>query len=466
MRTTSWRVGVRPSSCLMRGLSSLVLLSSLESACSDSSDAATISPSRDGGDIARPQSRDAQRDDTLTPPADGGARDSTVQGDDVVDASRALGASCAVARDCASTFCINAHCCSSVCSSPCSTCGSTGTCADVAIEAGTACGTALACDGRGNCRKTDGQACTLPQDCSSGQCVAGTCGLAAMGCGDLAAHSRELVQEPALLERTWPLGNPPGQAVLVGGDFDAIVALCFDGEAIALSYQDPGNAMIILPLNASVGPHSLAAIGMSGTTAAISVNVTSDFGTEFSVAEVSGTGASKVVTTASVFTQSSTPFIPTTVGNYPPFDNTWGGGHIGSWLETGAEPGNAVYRDWDAGIGFSLSGSAGYSGGITATRNGRRLSVIAHVGPANTIPPPDDAEVPVSQSYVGLFVCGIDSPVNFVSVAASCGYRDGGTSLVTVVGNPECQVQCNVQGILRVIMFPDAPAGHQVLLTK
>ena len=249
--------------------------------------------------------------------------------------------------------------------------------------------------------------------------------------------------------------------MLVGGLFDEIAALCFDAEAVPLSYQDANNAMIILPATAPVGTHSLTAIGTSGTVATISVDVAAQFGTEMTVNVVSGGGASRVVTATPVFTQASSPIVPRGVGNYPPFDNTWGGSQIGSWESSGG-PGNGVYRDWDGGINFSVYIGV-YDGHIGTTSTGRRLSLTAQVTPR---PGADDAEAPATQSYVGIFVCGIDTPASFASIAGSCGYPDGGDASPVVVGNPACQVQCNVNGILKLLLFPDAPTGHQVLLTK
>ncbi len=433
---------------------SLVLLSLGVISCGDSSGAtADASTPSAGSDSSLTSTDDALTSDMSNAPSDAGATGVDVVG----NTSRSLGATCMATSDCASSFCVSGHCCPSACGSPCSTCGSGGTCADVPTEAGTGCGAGLACDGLGNCRKTDGQSCASSEDCSSGNCIAGICGFAATTCPDVAAHQSALVQQPGLLERTWPLGNPAGQAVLVGGQFGEIAALCFDAEAIPLSYQDPDNAMVVLPATASVGAHSLTAIATSGAVATIPVNVAATFGTELAVNFVSAGG----VTARPVFAQSASPFVPKVVGNYPPFDNTWSGSQIGNWTSSGG-PHNGVYRDWDGGIGFFIQTT--YNGNINTTLTGRRLSLTVHLDPANTLPPPPDAEAPATQTYVGLFVCGIDTPANFASIAASCGYPDGGPS--SVVGNPTCQVNCDVSGVLRVLMFPDAPTGHQVVLIK
>jgi len=85
------------------------------------------------------------------------------------------------AATCASGNCVDGVCCDSkACTGPCKSCnvsGHEGTC--VLALAGTevpgSCSSGQACDGSGNCKASNGQACTSASTCASGFCVDGVC---------------------------------------------------------------------------------------------------------------------------------------------------------------------------------------------------------------------------------------------------------------------------------------------------
>ena len=96
---------------------------------------------------------------------------------------KVAGQSCSVAGQCVDGRCVDGVCCGSACAATCKSCavtGSLGSCANVlagkpdAFPVG-ACTTTRACDGKGACKKANGQACSAAGDCASGLCVDGYC---------------------------------------------------------------------------------------------------------------------------------------------------------------------------------------------------------------------------------------------------------------------------------------------------
>ena len=91
------------------------------------------------------------------------------------------GCTAAFASSCASGNCVEGVCCeSAACSGSCKSCnvaGSEGTCvlAKAGTEVSGSCWNGKACDGSGNCKLSNGQACSSPDTCASGYCVDGVC---------------------------------------------------------------------------------------------------------------------------------------------------------------------------------------------------------------------------------------------------------------------------------------------------
>lgn len=89
----------------------------------------------------------------------------------------AKGVTCKDKDDCASGVCQEGVCCAGPCAGACKTClPSTGACVSVtSSDDPDSCTGASTCDPGGACRKKNGQACSQPTDCASGQCVDGFC---------------------------------------------------------------------------------------------------------------------------------------------------------------------------------------------------------------------------------------------------------------------------------------------------
>jgi hypothetical protein len=91
------------------------------------------------------------------------------------------GCSTSTASACASRNCVDGVCCESAsCTGPCKSCnvsGREGTCvlAQAGTEVPNSCLSGQACDGSGNCKTTNGQACSTASACASGFCVDGVC---------------------------------------------------------------------------------------------------------------------------------------------------------------------------------------------------------------------------------------------------------------------------------------------------
>ena len=91
------------------------------------------------------------------------------------------GCSTSTASTCVSGNCVDGVCCESAsCTGPCKSCsvsGQEGTC--VLAQAGTqvpgSCSSGEACDGSGNCKASNGQACSSASTCASGFCADGVC---------------------------------------------------------------------------------------------------------------------------------------------------------------------------------------------------------------------------------------------------------------------------------------------------
>ncbi|MDC3984826.1 MopE-related protein [Polyangium jinanense] len=93
------------------------------------------------------------------------------------------GQSCTMANDCASGQCVEGVCCNSACTGTCQSCsvtGNVGMCSPIPagqpdnVPANTCTGTS-ACDGAGTCEKANGQTCSTPDECGSGNCVDNVC---------------------------------------------------------------------------------------------------------------------------------------------------------------------------------------------------------------------------------------------------------------------------------------------------
>jgi len=91
------------------------------------------------------------------------------------------GVACAVASDCASGFCADGVCCDSACGGACKACnlaGTVGTCSNVGAgqDPASECPGATNCNGNGACALfSNGTACTIGMECSSGNCIDGVC---------------------------------------------------------------------------------------------------------------------------------------------------------------------------------------------------------------------------------------------------------------------------------------------------
>ena len=91
------------------------------------------------------------------------------------------GCTTAFAAICASGNCVDGVCCdAAACSGPCKSCnvaGSEGTCvpAKAGTEVAGSCANGQACDGKGSCMSSNGQACTAASACASGFCTDGVC---------------------------------------------------------------------------------------------------------------------------------------------------------------------------------------------------------------------------------------------------------------------------------------------------
>lgn len=319
----------------------------------------------------------------------------------------------------------------------------------------------IPCDALGDCPKANGQTCSSARECVSGHCILGSCGIPATDCSSLSLLDAGLVTQSTWLEKTWPAGNPAGQAVLVGGQFSQVSTFCFDQSPIAASYQDPTDVMIVIPSTAALGTHSLTVIDASGAVDSIPVNVVSDFGSELAVVHAAGAAPTPV------FGHSATPYVPKQVGNYPPLDNYWrdelidGGVH---WVVGGGMP-YGQYGEWDGGIIFGTMDQYPFTGGITGVRIPGTPRLSVSVTAEDTEDQPDARAPTATGKYVGLFVCGIDTSRSLDTVTSTCKLGDAGID-AAVVGNPDCQVSCDANGFLRVLLFPDAPSGHQVLMLK
>ncbi len=91
-----------------------------------------------------------------------------------------MGYPCTGGTQCGSGICVDGVCCNTSCSGTCKSCnvaGSVGTCANLPIgqDDGALCSGSNSCDGIGNCKKENGQGCSIGSDCLSGFCADGVC---------------------------------------------------------------------------------------------------------------------------------------------------------------------------------------------------------------------------------------------------------------------------------------------------
>jgi hypothetical protein len=97
----------------------------------------------------------------------------------------ANGMSCTSNGECTSNFCVDGVCCSSVCNTLCNACtatkknsGADGTCGAIAanLDPDNECAGATSCSGGSSCLLfTNGAACSINAECTSGNCVDGVC---------------------------------------------------------------------------------------------------------------------------------------------------------------------------------------------------------------------------------------------------------------------------------------------------
>jgi hypothetical protein len=91
------------------------------------------------------------------------------------------GQGCASGAQCLSNSCVDGVCCNNACSGTCTSCnqaGNIGTCTNIpanGTDASPVCSGTSLCDGAGNCKKVNGQSCTMTSQCLSGQCADGVC---------------------------------------------------------------------------------------------------------------------------------------------------------------------------------------------------------------------------------------------------------------------------------------------------
>ena len=93
------------------------------------------------------------------------------------------GQACTAGSQCGSGICTDSVCCDKVCAAICQACnlaGKAGACSSIPAglpDPGVTppCSGILACDGKGSCKKNNGQACSSAVECGSGQCSAGVC---------------------------------------------------------------------------------------------------------------------------------------------------------------------------------------------------------------------------------------------------------------------------------------------------
>jgi hypothetical protein len=115
-------------------------------------------PQPDGGGIADVGAAPASRDGGVVPSS--------------------ANASCTIAAQCASGFCVDGVCCDAACDGSCESCaqtGKVGTCAPVKNASDDGCGGDSICDAASACRTALGKACTTSNECASDSCVDGVC---------------------------------------------------------------------------------------------------------------------------------------------------------------------------------------------------------------------------------------------------------------------------------------------------
>ncbi|MDI3291309.1 MopE-related protein [Polyangium sp. 15x6] len=94
------------------------------------------------------------------------------------------GAACTLPSQCANGNCVDGVCCNNACNGACVQCnkaGAIGTCSPVAPGQQDQCAMGSVCDAGGACKKTAGVACSLNDECQSGNCVDGVCCTTACG---------------------------------------------------------------------------------------------------------------------------------------------------------------------------------------------------------------------------------------------------------------------------------------------
>jgi len=94
------------------------------------------------------------------------------------------GQPCSTGGQCVSGSCADGVCCNSMCGNVCQACtnvltgAANGSCANITAgleDTMPACNGPSSCDGSGNCKKDNGQTCSVPGECSSGFCADGFC---------------------------------------------------------------------------------------------------------------------------------------------------------------------------------------------------------------------------------------------------------------------------------------------------
>lgn len=398
-----------------------------------------------------------------------------------------LGGSCDNDQSCRSGSCVDGVCCADACSHPCATCGSTGqcdrmpaadevcqaaacppatpcldyaptsTCAElgrcaacepVTARRGAPCAAGRECDGQGACTLlANGEPCAAPNQCSSGDCVEGTCARRVRTCADLANDAREFVHAPELLEDSWPPATAVGGGVLLAGSWTNATQLCFDDDPVPTPFLDEYNAMFVVPEHASVGSHTLTVIGASGVVGQLPFRVLPELerppvhpGTDLPILGV-----------------PPDLVVPSPVKHIPPITNSWQDEYIrGEWSMGGNEcvAGTASEVELSGGTTRYLVEGGSVKVSFRARYDRLRRRMYAEV----TNGCDDVSCARFTRSYVGVLACPAN---NIVTV------RDR-SRMVDLCSGPLADVCAVSDGEAAVIfvLFPDVDGARQAVLRK
>jgi hypothetical protein len=163
---------------------------------------------------------------------------------------KALGQACVSLIQCANKNCVEGACCGVPSCPACQSClAGNGACGNLPIGPDTVgpatCSNTLGCDGVGNCKKVNGQACNLTAECATGTCLDGVCcgsvscptcqSCAASGngtCANIANGMPDTVPPGACPTACDGFGickTPNGLPCPPAGATDCVSGLCADG---------------------------------------------------------------------------------------------------------------------------------------------------------------------------------------------------------------------------------------------